>query len=50
MDLVLEATRNVANGQAVVDALTTALTDGELDPPEFDAALRRIIELRHSLA
>ncbi|MBR7833304.1 beta-N-acetylhexosaminidase [Actinospica durhamensis] len=50
MDLILEATRNVSHGQAVVDALTTALTDGDLDPRESDAALRRILELRCCLA
>jgi beta-N-acetylhexosaminidase len=50
MDLILEATRDVSHGQAVVDGLATALIDGTLDIPEFDAALHRIFELRDSLA
>lgn len=50
MDLILEATRDVSHGQAVVDALTAALTDRELDVRESDAALRRILELRCRLA
>jgi beta-N-acetylhexosaminidase len=50
MDLILEATRDVSNGQAVVDALATALADGTLDEPAQDAALRRILELRRCLA
>lgn len=49
MDLILEATRDIANGQAVVDALTGALTDGTLDIPESEAALRRILDLRYRL-
>ena len=50
MDLILEATRDVANGQAVVDGLTDALTGGGLNIPEFERALGRIGELRWSLA
>jgi beta-N-acetylhexosaminidase len=50
MDLILEASRDVARGQAVVDALAQALADGGLDLPESEAALARIITLRRSLA
>ena len=50
MDLILEATRDVANGQAVVDGLATALTNGDLHVGEFEAALGRVTELRRSLA
>ena len=49
MDLILEATRDISHGQAVVDALTTALADGTLDVPESEAALRRILALRRRL-
>ncbi|WP_034260558.1 glycoside hydrolase family 3 N-terminal domain-containing protein [Actinospica robiniae] len=49
MDLILESTRDISHGQAVVDALTAALADGTLDVPESDAALRRIMKLRREL-
>lgn len=50
MDLILEATRDISHGQAIVDALATALADGTLDVPESDAALRRILGMRRALA
>ncbi|QMU77115.1 beta-N-acetylhexosaminidase [Streptacidiphilus sp. PB12-B1b] len=50
MDLILEASRDVANGQAVVDGLAQALADGRLGFPGFTAALDRIIRLRQRLA
>ncbi|MDI2127729.1 glycoside hydrolase family 3 N-terminal domain-containing protein [Yinghuangia seranimata] len=50
MDLILEATRDVSNGQAVVDSLAAALTDGTLNRHRSDAALHRILQLRATLA
>jgi beta-N-acetylhexosaminidase len=50
MDLIVEASRSVANGRAIVDGLAEALTHGGLDIAEFDEALARIRALRLSLA
>ncbi|MDH6136867.1 beta-N-acetylhexosaminidase [Kitasatospora sp. MAA4] len=49
MDLVLEATRDVSHGQAVVDAMASALERGDLPRQEFEGALERIIRLRSGL-
>lgn len=50
MDVILEATRDVANGQAIAESLAAALADGTLDPREFDRSLHRVVALRDSLA
>ena len=49
MDVILEASGSVANGQAVVSALATALQNGSLDATGFGAALGRINALRNRL-
>ena len=49
MDLVLEASGSVANGQAVVSALATALQNGSLDATAFGAARGRVNALRSRL-
>ncbi|WP_243639790.1 glycoside hydrolase family 3 N-terminal domain-containing protein [Streptacidiphilus pinicola] len=50
MDLVIEASRSVAAGQAVAEGLATALRDRRLDTGDFGAALGRITALRRTLA
>jgi beta-N-acetylhexosaminidase len=50
MDVILEASRSVAKGRAVVDGLADTLAHGGLDVAEFDAALKRVLALRTSLA
>ncbi|KAF7137130.1 hypothetical protein CNMCM5793_007194 [Aspergillus hiratsukae] len=49
MDLILASARNVTQGEAIVDALTQALDNGELDTAEFEAATARIMALRQGL-
>ncbi|MDH6120985.1 beta-N-acetylhexosaminidase [Kitasatospora sp. GAS204A] len=49
MDLILEATRDVSHGQAVVEGLASALDCGDLARREFEQALHRIVDLRNTL-
>jgi len=49
MDVILEASGSVANGQAVVSALATALQNGSLDATAFGSALTRVNALRNRL-
>ena len=49
MDVILDASGDVAHGQAVVSALAGALQNGTLDPTAFNAALGRIGALRNRL-
>lgn len=49
MDLILDASGSVSQGQAIVSALATALQDGTLDAAASGAALARISALRTSL-
>lgn len=46
MDLVLDASGDVAQGQAIAAALAAALQDGTLDAAEFGAAVGRVGALR----
>ncbi|MGF1428263.1 glycoside hydrolase family 3 N-terminal domain-containing protein [Kitasatospora sp. LaBMicrA B282] len=50
MDLILDATRDVSQGLALVQGLGDALANGDLDPREFRAALHRTVRLRRNLA
>ncbi|KAF4191525.1 hypothetical protein CNMCM8694_001712 [Aspergillus lentulus] len=49
MDLILASARNVTQGEAIVDALTKALENGEVDTEEFGAGTARIMALRRTL-
>jgi beta-N-acetylhexosaminidase len=49
-DLILASGRDVAQGDAAVDALAVALADGTLDSGAFGAALTRVSALRAGLA
>ncbi|SEN75764.1 glycoside hydrolase family 3 N-terminal domain-containing protein [Actinacidiphila rubida] len=49
MDVILEASGSVANGQAVVTALATALQNGTLDATAFGTARDRVNALRSRL-
>ncbi|WP_327289725.1 glycoside hydrolase family 3 N-terminal domain-containing protein [Streptomyces sp. NBC_01198] len=49
MDLILDASGDVAHGQAIVSALAAALQNGTLPGPAFTAALTRIGALRTRL-
>lgn len=49
MDLILDASQDVAQGKAVVSALATALQDGTLEAQASAAALARINALRGRL-
>jgi len=49
MDLLLASTRDVNQGDQVVDGLATALADGTLDQGAFDEAVARVNALRDSL-
>ncbi|CAG6397742.1 beta-N-acetylhexosaminidase [Streptomyces cocklensis] len=49
MDLVLDASGDVSQGQAIVSALASALQNGTLDAAASSAALTRISALRTSL-
>jgi beta-N-acetylhexosaminidase len=50
MDLVLCAARDVTQGESATAALAGALTNGQLDPGAFRAAVDRVTGLRSSLA
>jgi beta-N-acetylhexosaminidase len=50
MDIVLCSARDVAQGQAAVDALQAAVADGQLDPAAARDALKRVLALRRHLA
>ncbi|MFB6888516.1 glycoside hydrolase family 3 N-terminal domain-containing protein [Kitasatospora sp. NPDC056327] len=50
MDLLLCSGRDVHQGDAAVEALATALDSGRLDAAGFAAAVRRVDDLRASLA
>lgn len=50
MDLILCSARDVAQGQAVVTALSETLDGGQLDAAEFSAALQRLTALREGPA
>jgi beta-N-acetylhexosaminidase len=49
MDLILASARNVTQGDDVVNALSTAFTNGTLDQTAFNAAVARVDALRDSL-
>ena len=49
VDVILAATRNGAQGSAVVDALVAAVNGGTLDSARFTAASQRILSLRGSI-
>ncbi|GIK03010.1 hypothetical protein Aspvir_007076 [Aspergillus viridinutans] len=49
MDLILASARNVSQGEVIVDALTKALENGEVDTEEFEAGTARIMALRRTL-
>jgi beta-glucosidase-like glycosyl hydrolase len=49
MDLILASARNVTQGEAILDALTKALENEEVDTEEFDAGTARIMALRRTL-
>jgi beta-N-acetylhexosaminidase len=49
-DLILASARDVGQGDAVADALASALADGTLDSGAFGAALTRINALRAGLS
>ncbi|WP_031516929.1 glycoside hydrolase family 3 N-terminal domain-containing protein [Streptomyces sp. NRRL F-5123] len=49
MDLILDASGDVAQGQAIVSALAAALQGGTLGAADFDAAVGRIAALRGGL-
>jgi beta-N-acetylhexosaminidase len=46
MDIILCSARQVAQGQAAVDALEAAVADGQLDRGEALHALQRVLVLR----
>jgi len=50
MDVLLASARDVSEGQDTVAALADALQQHDLDPGQFDIALRRVLALRDSLA
>lgn len=50
MDLILAAGRNASQGRTIVDAMTSALSDGTLNTSESDAAVARITALRQGFA
>jgi beta-N-acetylhexosaminidase len=50
MDVLLCSARDVSEGQDTVAALTDAVQHHDLDPGQFDIALRRVLALRDSLA
>jgi beta-N-acetylhexosaminidase len=49
MDLILCSARDVSQGQTAASGLATALTSGQLDPAQFNAALARVNALRAGL-
>jgi beta-N-acetylhexosaminidase len=50
MDVLLASARDVSEGQDTVAALADALQSHDLDPGQFEIALRRVLALRDSLA
>ena len=50
MDVLLCSARDVSEGQDSVAALASALQNHDLDPGQFNIALRRVLALRDSLA
>jgi beta-N-acetylhexosaminidase len=50
MDVLLASARDVSEGQDTVTALADALQHHDLNPGQFDIALRRVLALRASLA
>ena len=50
MDVLLCSARDVSEGQDTVAALADALQHHDLNPGQFDIALRRVLALRDSLA
>jgi beta-N-acetylhexosaminidase len=49
MDVLLCSARDVGEGQDTVAALAAALQSHDLDPGQFNIALRRVLALRDSL-
>jgi beta-glucosidase-like glycosyl hydrolase len=49
MDIILAAAMNATQGEAIVNALVTALSDGTLSQAAFDESTQRIIALRAKL-
>jgi hypothetical protein len=49
MDLILYSAQDVGQGIDGVTALTQALRSRQLDSAAFRAAVKRILDLRHSL-
>lgn len=49
MDIILASARNVTQGEAVVEALVSALQDGSLTQHSFAQATDRILELRQKI-
>jgi beta-N-acetylhexosaminidase len=50
MDVLLASARDVSEGQDTVAALADALQHHDLNPGQFEIALRRVLALRNSLA
>jgi beta-glucosidase-like glycosyl hydrolase len=50
MDVILASARNVTQGEAIVDALVSALEDGTLSQDSFAEATDRILALRKKIA
>ena len=50
MDVLLCSARDVSEGQETVAAVAGAWQRRQLDPGQFDRALRRVLALRDSLA
>ena len=50
MDLILAAAQNVSQGEAIVDALVSAIGNGTIDSDTFEAASRRILKMRRKIA
>jgi beta-N-acetylhexosaminidase len=50
MDVLLASARDVSEGQDTVAALADALENHQLNPGQFEIALRRVLALRDSLA
>jgi hypothetical protein len=49
MDLLLCSSRDVSQGEAVMDGLESGYLDGTLSRSAFQASLERVIDLRLSL-
>ena len=50
MDVLLCSARDVSEGQDTVAALAGAVQRRDLDPGQFELAVRRVLALRDSLA